>query len=165
MEIIYTGIGRETERDSMSQKKKMHVPLHAPNIMNVCIDDSTEGEMTGRIYHCYDQYPWPFANVMRLMEVMEDFFDRISFPQASTQTRTFTNTGNYTKETLKKIVDARDVAKYRGIKGTFLICVKYRQNATWQGEVEWVEGESVQQFVSVLELLKILSNALDIDSV
>lgn len=163
MEIIYTGIGQEMERDSMSQKKITHVPLHAPNIMNVCIDKNTEGEMTGRIYHCYDQSPWPFANVMRLMEAMEDFFDRISFPQASTQARTFTNIEHYKKGTLKKVVDAQDVAKYRGIRGTFLICVKYRQNATWQGEVEWVEGENVQQFVSVLELLKILSNALEMD--
>lgn len=147
----------------MSQKREMHVPLHAPNIINVCVDESVDGEMAGRIYHCYDEKPWPFANVIRLVEAMENFYDRISFPQASTQTRAFKNTGNPNKEELEKVADSQDIARYRGKKGTFLICVKYRQNTTWQGEAEWVEGQSVQQFVSVLELLKILSNALELN--
>lgn len=149
----------------MSQKKEMHVPLHAPNLINICVDENVDGEMAGRIYHCYDDHPWPFKNVIRLVESMEDFFDRISFPQASTQTRAFVNVKYKYKEALKKVAGSNDIAAHRGKKGTFLICVKYRQNSTWQGEVEWVERSSTQQFVSVLELLKLLSNALDMDKI
>ena len=56
---------------------------------------------------------------------------------------------------------AKDVAAQRGKLGTFLVSVRYRQNSSWQGEAEWVDSGKIQQFVSVLELLKILSNALE----
>lgn len=146
----------------MSQNKEVHVPLHAPNIVNICVDESVNGEMKGRIYHCYDEKPWEFINVLKLIEEMEDFYDRIAFPQASTQIRAFANAGRKHRETLKKTVTSQEVAANRGKVGTFLICVKYRQNSTWQGEVEWIEGRNTQQFISVLEFLKILSNALEL---
>lgn len=151
------------EKRSMRESKEIHVPLHAPNIINVCVDENVDGEMAGRIYHCYDESPWLFTNVIRLVESMEEFFDRISFPQASTQTRAFVTTEQKEKRALKKVTEAQDVVGHRGAKGTFIIYVKYRQYSTWQGEVQWIEADNTQQFVSVLELLKILSNALDLD--
>ena len=60
----------------------------------------------------------------------------------------------------EKVCIPQEVLEKRGAKGTFLLNVKYRQNSSWQGIVRWIEGNSTQQFVSVLELLKILSNAL-----
>ena len=49
----------------------------------------------------------------------------------------------------------------RGQKGTFLLNVKYRQNSSWQGFLQWVEEDEAWQFASVLEFIKILNNALD----
>lgn len=143
----------------MSQIQEMHIALHAPNIVNICVDEDKNGELSGRLYHCYDEEPLRFANVIRMVEAMEDFFDRISFPQASTQTRTFANVVKKDKEKLEKVVPPQKVVEHRGERETFLTCVKYRQNSSWQGEVEWVEKGVVLHFVSVLELLKILSNA------
>lgn len=151
------------ERSRMSQIEEMHIALHAPNIINICIDEYTNGELSGRIYHCYDNKPQPFTNVIRMVEAMEDFFDRISFPQASTQTRSFANAAKKSKDKPEKVLLPQEVAAQRGKKGTFLTCVKYRQNSSWQGDVEWIEKGVVLQFVSVLELLKILSNALETD--
>ena len=144
----------------MSQKKEIHIPLHAPNIVNVCVDKDDHGEIAGRIYHCYDKEPWHFKNVIGMVELMEDFFDRISFPQASTQTRVFANAAKQRTEILTKVATPKEIAENQGERGTFLICVKYRQNSSWQGEVEWLEQGVVQHFISVLELLKILNNAL-----
>ena len=65
-----------------------------------------------------------------------------------------------TKKT-EKVLESREVASYRGKIGTFLVHVKYRQNATWQGSVTWVEKKEKQQFRSALELLKLIESALD----
>ena len=39
--------------------------------------------------------------------------------------------------------------------------VRYRQNATWQGDVIWAEKNERQSFRSALELLKLIDSALD----
>lgn len=49
-----------------------------------------------------------------------------------------------------------------GEKGTFVIYVKYRQNATWQGEMLWLEGNLKISFRSVLELLKLIDSTFEI---
>lgn len=144
----------------MSYNKEIQVPLHMPNIINICIDKNIDGDMVGRIYHCYDVKPWPFSNVVRMVALMEELFDRISFPQASTESRTFENVTHGNRGKLKKVAAPEDIAAHQGIKGTFMVCVKYRQNSTWQGEVQWIEGGKTQKFISVLELLKILNNSL-----
>ena len=48
-----------------------------------------------------------------------------------------------------------------GNTGTFIVRVRCRQNATWQGEVAWAEKEKRQNFRSALELLKMIDGALD----
>lgn len=58
-------------------------------------------------------------------------------------------------------MDARRVQDKKGDKGTFIVQVKYRQNATWQGEVIWTERKQKQYFRSALELLKLIDSALE----
>jgi len=45
-------------------------------------------------------------------------------------------------------------------KGTFEISVKFMQNSTWQGQIHWVEKDQKQNFRSVLEMLKLMDEAL-----
>ena len=51
----------------------------------------------------------------------------------------------------------------RGTKeGTrFIVNIRYRENATWQGEVLWVNQNKQCSFRSALELLKLIDGALD----
>lgn len=46
-------------------------------------------------------------------------------------------------------------------KGTFLLTIQNRQNATWQGSVTWVEKQSKEYFRSALELIKLIEGALE----
>ncbi|HIQ97443.1 MAG TPA: hypothetical protein IAB26_12895 [Candidatus Limivivens merdigallinarum] len=57
------------------------------------------------------------------------------------------------------MTDKETVLNQRGEKATFLIHVKYRQSATWQGEIAWVERGVKQSFRSALELLKLMDSA------
>jgi len=45
--------------------------------------------------------------------------------------------------------------------GTFVIKILNNQNSTWQGTVNWVDKQKVQNFRSALELLKLIDGALD----
>lgn len=144
----------------MKEKSNFRIGIFAPNLVNICIDRNIDGEMVGRIFHCYDENPWPFANVVQLLQQMETFFDAISFPQAATETRSFGETGKTGIKQLKKICEIDDVTVHRGEKGTFVAHVQYRQNATWQGTLVWVEKECRQGFTSTLEFVKLLDNAL-----
>ena len=58
-------------------------------------------------------------------------------------------------------MDGSKTTSQAGGTGTFIIHVRCRQNATWQGEVAWAEREKRQHFRSALELLKMIDGALD----
>lgn len=133
------------------------------NIINICVDEHRDGEMTGRIYHCYEGKPWDFGDVIQMMKSMEMFFDKLSFPQASTKTRTFVKERHISTDHLKKLTNPQAVMKPRGKVGTFVVTMRYRQNSSWQGDIKWMEQEYERRFVSELEFLKIISNALGLD--
>ena len=44
---------------------------------------------------------------------------------------------------------------------TFVVKIVSQQNSTWQGSVTWTEEKKAQNFRSALELLKLISGALD----
>ena len=56
-----------------------------------------------------------------------------------------------------RLENQRDVGS---TKGTFEISVKFLQNATWQGQIYWVEKNQKQNFRSALEMLKLMDEAL-----
>ena len=60
----------------------------SPNLISICVDEIRNGELSGRLYHCYSEEACPFSNVAHLIELAENLFDQIKFPQASTQMRT-----------------------------------------------------------------------------
>ena len=45
---------------------------------------------------------------------------------------------------------------------TFILNIYNRQNATWQGEMLWLEGNLKISFRSVLELLKLIDSTFEI---
>ena len=45
-------------------------------------------------------------------------------------------------------------------KGTFVVNVQFRQNATWQGNILWMEENRKQNFRSVLEMIRLMDEAL-----
>ena len=49
-------------------------------------------------------------------------------------------------------------------KGTFEVKVRFLQNATWQGEILWLEENKKQNFRSVLEMLRLMDEALGHDT-
>lgn len=142
-------------------EQSYQISWYAPNFINMCIDNINDGELFSRIYHCYSKEPWKFTNILQLIELADDFFDRLEFPQASTSARSFTSTQFSGVDRLDKVQSPEDFIENRGQKGTFFLNVRYRQNSSWQGSVTWVEEQREQHFRSALELLKLIDGALD----
>ncbi len=60
-------------------------------------------------------------------------------------------------------VEAFDkVIGHRGEDATFIIRVQYRQYSSWQGEVTWMDGRCRLAFRSVLELARLIDNAMNV---
>ena len=99
----------------MENKKQPQINISMPNLINICVDEKTHGEFSGRLYHCYEKEAEPFYNVVELLRKIEDLFDRICFPQASTKTRCFREaepTGRIVRP--EKLVEQTKVIEYRG---------------------------------------------------
>ena len=145
----------------MDKRNQLQINISMPNLINICVGQKVDGEISGEIYHCYAKEPMRFSNVVEMIKKIEDLFDRICFPQSSTKLRSFCETSQ-TSRMLRpeKVLMQQDVIEYRGTLGSFVTCVKFRQNSTWQGEIFWMEKSIKRQFTNTLDFIKILDNAL-----
>lgn len=145
----------------MSNNVGLQIALHAPNLINICIDDNQNDVVSGRLFHCYTEEAWEFATLVQLLEMMEKFYDSINYPQASTEARTFNKCSDISEITLQKVKDQQDIIVHRGKKGTFFVHVQYRQNSSWQGQIEWAEKGVLKHFDSELDLIKLMTCAIE----
>ncbi|HEX2986224.1 MAG TPA: hypothetical protein VHO71_05345 [Caproiciproducens sp.] len=116
--------------------------------------------LRGRVYSEYYKKSFQFANELEMLSGMNDMFDSMEFPQSSYQLRTFYD--KKIKRTVRRAEDTLDHSMdeiLQNEKTTFVVNIQYRQNATWQGTITWVEGERTQRFRSSFEMLKLMEEA------
>lgn len=140
---------------------QFRINISPPNLINVCVDSTVGGEISGRAYHCYSDEPVAFTSIVELINIAEKLFEEIGYPQASTKTRSFEEKPEiHPLPRLTKVVKQQDLIKYRGEKGTFVTYVQYRQMSTWQGEISWMEKEEHMKFSNSLEFIKLIDQAV-----
>ena len=151
-------------------------PMNCP-ILRIHIDKTDDYDLCGRI-----EFPEatekPFVGVLSMLQLMDRYFDLVQFPMRTMAQRTFprakrANTTERSQDFITGIegnkmqeLDSKAVAKQvfelgneQG-RATFLIKVLYRQNATWQGTIEWIGTGKSQHFRSTLELINLMEGAL-----
>lgn len=150
--------------------------LSEASVTVICLDRFLEYDWKGRLYVRSKAEPCCFRSTLELLELMEENYDKLDFPQASMNNRSFSSnagTGRKIKEAGEKgarearvsrkgeqpvALSKEDMWKKRGESATFLVRVQYRQSATWQGQVTWVEKKKTAGFRSALELLKLMDS-------
>ncbi|WP_243125442.1 hypothetical protein [Clostridium transplantifaecale] len=138
--------------------------ISVPNLLNICVDHVDQGDYSGKIWNLYEKTPVTYVNTMDMLRKMDLFFNRLDFPQESTVCRSFgkaAERGKKRQEEAVRQMEPSEMFRNKGEKATFIINVKYRQNATWQGEVIWVDKKETKFFRSALELLKLMDSAMD----
>ena len=119
----------------------------------VCIDSYENGIPVGRIFHPYLEEAILFCGTMQLLQEMEQMMDRMEFPKSFTAIRSFAQASACT-------TGPPGDPRQRGETATFAIKLLFRQNASWQGTIAWMEGQLEQGFRSVLEMLFLMDSAL-----
>lgn len=123
--------------------------------MVLCIDSYESGIPTGRIYSGHHESGQNFNCLLQMLLMTEQNLDEANYPQAFLEMRRFFPK----KECISN--EAENEKLRQGNLATFSIRILFRQNASWQGSVSWLEGNSEESFRSALELIFLINSALD----
>ncbi|QUO38743.1 hypothetical protein KFE19_04335 [Dysosmobacter sp. Marseille-Q4140] len=121
----------------------------------VCVDSYDEHVLRGRLYNPHRPEGIAFRSAMEFLLRMEDLLDDMHFPQSFSAVRSF---GAPPERTAASPPAAE---RQEGQRATFAVRVLFRQNASWQGSLTWLEEGKEESFRSVLELLLLMHSALD----
>ena len=110
--------------------------------------------LSGTISHPLLAQPRPFGSTLELLTALEELLDQVCFPARGMQPRRFADTPAERA--------AADGGRQPGGEALarFQLRVLFRQNASWQGSVLWLERGQELRFRSVLELLLLMDGAL-----
>ena len=120
----------------------------------VYVDSYEKKIPVGRFHIASDQQIRTFHGLTQLLLKINENLDRENFPQSFSELRKFHRPSNMPDSS-----SSEQSRKY-GKLATFTVRILFRQNASWQGSVTWVEGNQEEYFRSVLELIVLMDNAL-----
>ena len=123
----------------------------------VCIDSYENGVPVGRFYNPRCRNGKTFCSLTQFLIRMEDLLDEMKFPQSFTAARVFSKPLDGSRDSGTA---AEDQAQ-KGKLGTFAVRVLFRQNASWQGSIVWLEGDREETFRSTLEMILLMDSALN----
>ena len=114
----------------------------------------------GTLGNPYFEREQVFTNLTQLLLIIENLQDAISYPQKSMEWRTFRKDG------AKQVIATASEDEYQDKKplATFKINIIFRQNASWQGSIHWMEKSLETEFRSALEMIFLIDNVLVADS-
>ena len=121
----------------------------------VYIDSYTDNVPIGRFHVASNQEARAFKGLSQLLLGIDSELNRENFPQSFSELRKF-NVPSQKSDSLLVFTNQE-----KGKMATFFVRILFRQNASWQGTLTWVEGGQEEYFRSVLELVGLMDNALE----
>ena len=119
----------------------------------ICVDAFNSGAVSGRMYNPIIHGTENFENLMQLLLQMDNMLDMMNFPQSFEEKRKFADVG-------RQAASLIDTEKREGQVATFAVKILFRQNASWQGNMVWLDEKKEAQFRSALELVMMMDSAL-----
>ena len=131
--------------------------------IRICIDGYDHGEIRGRLFNAYYRDALFFDSGMEMIRKLDEIFETFGYPHATMDLRSFeTEEEKAEHEPVMRIrmAPTQELFKHNahGELATLRMRVMFRQNASWQGTVRWVEEELEESFASVLELLLLIDS-------
>ena len=124
--------------------------------IRICVDSYENGNPVGRYSHpSIESGGTEFQSLSELLLGVDRLLDRDRFPQSFTEKRSFLDIPE------APAAEPPGGPGETGRAGTFLVRIMFRQNTSWQGTVNWLEGRRELSFRSVLELIGLLDSALN----
>lgn len=122
--------------------------------IHICVDGFQGGVLSGRLFNRSLPAGIPFHCLSQLLEEVARILDGMDYPKSFTAPRTFGP-----KRSPEPAPPPDDFQA--GRLATFSLRILFRQNASWQGSVAWLEGKQEQSFRSALELIFLVNSALE----
>lgn len=133
--------------------------------VSVVIDEKENSGFSGIVKSLYFNSYVRFLSLDELLFGMEDLFDALQYPMQTVKYRLFANkTSRAIKPKQVYMMEQSEISPMNTDKTTFIINVLYRQNATWQGNIHWVNQNQTMSFRSTNELIKLMESALSKDT-
>lgn len=137
----------------------------APNAAVVCIHSYQP--FSGEIFHLYSAESVKIRSGYQICVELDRLCDEIGYPISNVSLRSFGNRTESPRRNYRevnRVMSFDQLTEKSGSQGTFMVHVQFRQNATWQGQITWMEKKETQNFRSALELMKLIDSALDTDA-
>lgn len=130
----------------------------------ICIDAKEITNISGKMYCGLLPEGVEFIGVEQLIFQMENIMNLIKFPESTTEKRLFALNNTGKRHSVSEIQKRqREMRKFnsggkKGEIGTVVVRIQFRQNSSWQGIAQWVEGEKTFLFESEMDFVKILDS-------
>jgi hypothetical protein len=153
-------------------------------IVDIEIKQNDDGTLIGKLCCRYFDEPFIFTDIIDMIEMMEIMFDTKGFPERQLLPRAF---GKSKKRVKKNGLDLSKAAKERSARQrdgssvfsvvaldnktdgpspyfakncNFELSVRFRHKAEWQGSLLWKEKGVTSSFASIVELMRLINEAL-----
>lgn len=123
----------------------------------IAVDNYSSTDFSGKLYNPFYKQCVQIKSFQQLIKELDALMDEIGCPMSGMEKRTFTK---HSHAAVKTMFIADKTQAQRGKVATFAIRIQYRNNASWQGTVKWMEGDAEEYFRSVLELFWLLDSAM-----
>ena len=124
----------------------------------ISIDSYENKTVVGRFWYGNEAKETPFCNLMQLLLLIDKILEDMGYPEESVKCKSFVNPDNRLngcEDTTEDVIEPS-----YGALATFKLKILFRQNASWQGIVNWAESKQEQSFRSALELIMLIDSAL-----
>jgi len=122
----------------------------------------SQGDLVGRLHNSFFENDVSFSGVSDFITKFLLLFEKLEFPQESFDLREFKQSSKNKKEKMVVRMENK-IVEVNKADAKFIVHVKCRQNASWQGTIKWVETNEEKQFRSVLELIKLMDQAVSVE--
>ena len=163
---------KEIKKENTSDGSQIYIGTPAGVVL--CVDGIGDVEdlydIDAYLWHRYSPDAIRVTSPEHMLDAMEDLFDLINYPRATTTLRSFAEEGGGhphdgqkpgTPLSVQKHLTDSDMLQKRGKLATFIIRVQQRANSSWQGRITWVEKDRTLKFRSIIEMVKLIESALE----
>ena len=136
--------------------------------LQLCVDKYDDGEIRGRLFNAYYSDALFFDSCMDMVRQIEDIFNHFDYPHATMDLRSFETDEEREDNTPTMRLKAAPTKELythnvKGTLATLKMRVMFRQNASWQGTLKWMEEGLEENFQSVLELLLLIDSVFEME--
>lgn len=127
----------------------------------VAVDEYSEEIFIAKLFNPFYGRIVEIRSYHQLLKELDNLMNELGCPMSGMGKRSFLK---HEVETERDVKMAEDITVPKGKIATFAIRMQYRNNASWQGNVKWLEGDSEEYFRSMLDLFWLMDSAMVTES-